>query len=195
MTDEAPDPSPAFAPSDTKMMGGLLISAPNQQDPNFLRTVVLMCQHDEKGALGLVINRIGPVPIGEVLEKLELAASADYPQPTWWGGPVGMGTGFVVWRGEVDDDEGWNLGSGVAVSPSAERLAALARDGDDFELCLGYAGWSPGQLDREIDDGGWLFTAVDPTIVFEVAQADRYRAALATLGLSPDSLWQGPADA
>jgi putative transcriptional regulator len=174
---------------------GLLISAPAMRDPNFARTVVLMCQHDEKGAIGLIISREGPVPVDEVLDRLELRAAVDYPQPTWWGGPVGTGTGFVVWRGEVPEEEGWNLGGGVAVSPSAERLAALARDGTDFELCLGYAGWSPGQLDKEIDEGGWLFTKVDATIVFDVAQADRYRAALASLGLSPDSFWNGPADA
>jgi putative transcriptional regulator len=174
---------------------GLLISAPAMRDPNFARAVVLMCQHDEKGAIGLIISREGPVPVDEVLERLEMRTAVDYPQPTWWGGPVGTGTGFVVWRGEVPEEEGWNLGSGVAVSPSAERLAALARDGTAFELCLGYAGWSPGQLDKEIDEGGWLFTTVDPTIVFDVAQADRYRAALATLGLSPDSFWNVPADA
>jgi len=174
---------------------GMLIAAPSMQDPNFVRTVVLICQHDENGAVGLVINREGPVGISDVLEKLEIDHAAPYDAPTWTGGPVRPGTGFVLWRGKVDPDEGWNVGDGVAVSPSADRLGRLAGTGSPFALCLGYAGWSPGQLDHEVQTGSWLFVDVDNTIIFEQPLEARYEAALARLGLTAATVVMTPGDA
>jgi putative transcriptional regulator len=164
-------------------------------DPNFDRTVVLICQHDEHGAVGLVINREGPATVSDVLEKLEIETSASYDSPTWLGGPVRPGTGFVLWRGTVDDDEGWNVGEGIAVSPSAERLSTLATLGTPFALCLGYAGWSPGQLDHEVQTGSWLFIDVDDAILFEQPMECRYEAALAQLGLTAATIVMTPGDA
>jgi len=174
---------------------GMLISAPQMGDPNFDRTVVLICQHDEDGAVGLVVNREGPATIGEVLEKLEIATETSYARQTWIGGPVRPGTGFVLWRGAVDPDEGWNVGEGVAVSPSADRLSQLAKGGTPFALCLGYAGWSPGQLDEEVQSGAWLFVDVDEAILFDLPMGSRYDAALAQLGLTAATVVMTPGDA
>ncbi len=174
---------------------GMLIAAPKMGDPNFDRTVVLICQHDEHGAVGLVINREGPASVGEVLEKLEIDPALPYTGSTWVGGPVRPGTGFVLWRGDVDPDEGWNVGDGIAVSPSAERLSALAGHGTPFALCLGYAGWSPGQLDAEVRSGSWLFIDVDDRIVFDQPMEQRYDAALAQLGLTAATVVMTPGEA
>lgn len=173
----------------------MLIAAPSMRDPNFVRSVVLICQHDEDGAVGLVVNREGPVSVADVLERLEIDHEAAYSTPTWTGGPVRPGTGFVLWPGEVDADEGWNVGDGVAVSPSAERLAQLAQDGAPFALCLGYAGWSPGQLDEEVRTGSWLFIDVDRGILFDQPLDARYEVALARLGLTPATVVMSPGDA
>jgi putative transcriptional regulator len=160
------------------------------QDPNFARSVVLICQHDEDGALGLIINRKGPVSLEDVIDRLEFTRPPDEDARghTWWGGPVGQETGFVIWRGMANPDEGWTLGGQVAVSPSADQLGQLVADGALFHLCLGYAGWGPGQLDMEIRTGSWVFADVDPDIIFETPLEDRYSAALAQLGLSPGTL-------
>jgi len=174
---------------------GMLIAAPQMGDPNFDRAVVLICQHDENGAVGLVINREGPATVGDVLEKLEIDSSTPYEGPTWLGGPVRPGTGFVLWRGKVDPEEGWNVGNGIAVSPSAERLNLLAERGTPFALCLGYAGWSPGQLDAEVQSGAWLFIDVDDAIVFDQPMDSRYEAALAQLGLTAATVVMTPGDA
>ncbi|MGB0639418.1 MAG: YqgE/AlgH family protein [Myxococcota bacterium] len=166
------------------------------RDDWFERSLVLLCQHDEDGAIGLVINREGDIPIQEVMERLasehgEMGHIPDGIRKTWWGGPVGDGAGFVVYPGEVRDGEGWNIG-GVAVSPSVERLAQLVRSGQGFNLCLGYAGWGPGQLASEIELGSWLAVDVDPEIVFDTPIEERYEKALALLGLTPQSIWMTP---
>lgn len=176
------------------MPAGLLIASPQMHDRFFEKAVVLLCQHDENGALGLVINRDGNVSLGEVLDRLELERPTHSDAPTWWGGPVGAGTGFVIWSGIVDPDDGWNLGQQVAVSPSAQWLSELIKGRRTFNLCLGYAGWGPGQLDGEIESGSWLYTDIDPTIIFDTPLAERWTEALLLLGLTPQTVWMTPID-
>jgi putative transcriptional regulator len=169
------------------------------QDKRFERTLVLLCQHDEAGALGVVINRMGPVSIEEVFERLQeehggFDDTARSEGQLWWGGPVGDGAGFVIWRGQVDPEEGWNIGSEVAVSPSIQRLTELANQQEPFSLCLGYAGWGPGQLDNEIEAGAWIPVDVEPEIVFQTPLSVRYEQALACLGLTPATVWMQAVD-
>jgi putative transcriptional regulator len=174
---------------------GLLIASPVMRDPNFSRSVVLICQHDEEGAIGLIINRPGPVSMEDVISRLDLPGPSAARGHTWWGGPVGQETGFVIWRGNANPDEGWNLGDQVAVSPSAEQLGALVAEGQLFHLCLGYAGWGPGQLDYEVSGGSWVFADIEPIIIFETPLEDRYDAALASIGLTAATLSMQPIDA
>lgn len=165
---------------------GLLISSPQLRDHNFDHTVVLICHHDDQGALGLVLTRAGDVTVNEVLERLSVKAPVRMRGKTGWGGPVGEGVGFVVWRGSVSDHEGWSLDDGLAVSPSAERLSRLCAEEVEFDLLLGYSGWGPGQLERELDEGSWLFADSDHRIVLDLPRPERYAAALALLGLRTD---------
>ena len=114
---------------------------------------------------------------------------------TWWGGPVGQETGFVIWKGSANPEEGWNLGNNIAVSPSAEQLGVLVEAGQRFHLCLGYAGWGPGQLDREVGTGSWVYTDIEPTIIFETPLELRYDVALAQRGLTAATLSMQAIDA
>jgi putative transcriptional regulator len=168
------------------------------RDPWFERALVLLCQHNDEGAIGLIINKKGGVDLQEVIERLsedhgEFGTLQNTSQRTWWGGPVGEGAGFVIFNGTVEDGEGWNIGA-VAVSPSLERLAELIREGTGFELCLGYAGWGPGQLADEIKTGSWLAVDIDPDIVFDTPPEQRYEKALAQIGLTPETIWMTPID-
>lgn len=174
------------------MKPGLLIASPQMKDRWFEGTVVLVCQHDDEGALGLVINRDGPVTIGEVLERMDLDGDRLAEATTWWGGPVGSGAGFVLWRGQAAEHEGWTVAQDIAVSPSVERLDDLVRTGKRFFLALGYAGWGPGQLDEEIERGSWLVADAPAGLVFETPLEERYQDALALLGLTPHSVWMNP---
>ncbi len=173
----------------------LLISSPQMKDPFFEGTVILLCQHDENGALGVVINRETSLSVQNVLEQLSIELELSFEgHSVNWGGPVEPGAGFIVYPGKVPPDEGWNVGQDVAVSPSRERLVEALKQGSPFLLCLGYAGWGPGQLDGEIGSGSWLITDVDKDVLLETGMEDRYDRALAKLGLDVHSVWMRPVD-
>ncbi len=173
----------------------LLISSPQMKDPFFEGTVILLCQHDEAGALGVVINRTTSLSVQDVLEQLSIELAGSFAEHSVnWGGPVEPGAGFIVYAGSVASDEGWNVGQGIAISPSRERLLEALGQPRPFLLCLGYAGWGEGQLDGEIGSGSWLVTDVDPEIILELPMEDRYDRALAKLGLDVHSVWMQPVD-
>lgn len=186
----APPADPNLA-SHSDLRTGILIASPQMRDRWFEGAVILLCQHDGDGALGLVINKDGPVSVGEVLERMDLDTTAA-DRPTWWGGPVGSDSGFVIWRGRADAHEGWTIGDEVAVSPSSERLSSLIGSGQRFFLVLGYSGWGPGQLEEELERGSWLWTEADPDIIFDRPMSERYERALHSLGLSAHSVVMNP---
>jgi putative transcriptional regulator len=169
---------------------GFLVSSPQMRDDNFKRTVVLLVQHTPEGALGLVVNRETQVPLRDVVSTVASGAVVTSNKPVLWGGPVERGHGFVLFRGRAP--EGWQVRPDVAVSASRERLAALVAANAEFLLCLGYAGWGPGQLDREFEEGSWLHVDASLDLLFECSAADRYDRALARLGLTADALWMNP---
>jgi len=168
------------------------------RDSNFSGTVVLLWHYGEDGAMGVVINRSMAIEIGEVgrqlaIEEEEIAEPA-LPDRVLWGGPVEPGAGFLLFRGEVPDEEGWNMQAGIAVTTSQERLENVLKGGGEYRLCLGYAGWAPGQLDKEIEIGSWLYAEAKARLVFDEAIDDRYDLALAQLGLMASQVWMTPVD-
>ncbi len=172
------------------MEPGFLVASPQMRDPNFQRAVLLLVQHNREGALGLVINRESPVRLGDVVERLAVVSPQRANRSVLWGGPVERGAGFVLFRGKAP--EGWQIRGDLSVSASKERLAALVAAGADFHLCLGYAGWSPGQLDREFADGSWIHVDASADLLFEYPVGERYDRALARLGVNAESLWMMP---
>lgn len=175
------------------MQPTMLIAAPNMQDPFFERTVVLVWHYDEDGAIGVVINRTLNHNLPDVLDiegDIDLSPYAEVPVA--WGGPVESGSGTVVTLARIADDEGWTLPDGIGITRSQDALLRLLEHREPVILCLGYAGWGPGQLDREIELGGWLWTDCDADIVFGAPPEERYDRALATLGLDARSVWMPP---
>ncbi len=173
------------------MKSGFLIASPQMSDPHFKQAVVLLCHHDYTGAIGLIVNRDRSTTVGQVASEVKVARPPHADEQTWWGGPVGGGTCFVIWKGAAEGDEGWTIGD-IAVSQSLERLERLVQVGHHFHISIGYAGWGPHQLDTEIERGSWLYVEADPAIVFETPMADRYQQALALLGLTPGMVWMQP---
>lgn len=164
-----------------------LIAMPALDDPNFQRSVTLICQHDESGAMGIVINRCADYRLGELLEQLDIptdrADLADMAIVA--GGPVHPDRGFVL----HDDGREWNstlrVGPRLAVTTSRDILAAMARgEGPANALvALGYAGWTAGQLEAELAQNSWLTAPVDQSIVFATPLAERWQAAARGLGV------------
>lgn len=180
-------------PSESQGILGLLVASPQMQDTNFSRTVVLLCQHDSQGALGVVVNRETNLSVREVVEQLDFDSMLETENQVLWGGPVEQGAGFVVFEGDIGDDVGWELEDGrLAVSPSKELLEQLLRHQRHYHLCLGYAGWGPGQLEEEIATGSWLYTEVDPDLILQSPVNERYELALAKMGLSLGGFWMKP---
>ena len=174
---------------------GLLIASPQLRDPNFTSTVVLICHHDEEGALGVVVNRETPITVAEILRELKMSPAPDRDAlRVLWGGPVEQGTGFLVFRGTCDESEGWNLPGGVTVTTNPPRFRELLPGEQPFLMCLGCAGWGPGQLDDEIRQGSWLYTELDPKLLFDEPVGARYEAALGRLGLRATQVWMNPVD-
>ena len=165
------------------------------QDPFFERTVVLLWHHDDDGAIGVVVNRSLGHSLPDVValdQQVDLSTYED--NEVGWGGPVEATSGTVVSRAAVKEDEGWNIQTRLGVTRSQDALQRLLGERKQVLLCLGYAGWGPGQLDKEIQQGGWLWTDIDATLIFDIPVEDRYDAALATLGLTTATVWMQPID-
>lgn len=169
-----------------------LIAMPAMDDPNFVRSVTLVCQHDEGGAMGLVINHPADVRFGELLDQLRLAhdETALAGRLVLDGGPVQPDRGFVLHDDPRPWDSSLRLRNGLAVTTSRDILEAIARgDGPaNWLLALGYAGWEAGQLEAEMAANSWLTVPADAALVFDIPVEARWRAAAGRLGVDLDRL-------
>ncbi|SEV94951.1 putative transcriptional regulator [Aliiroseovarius sediminilitoris] len=172
------------------LSGKLLIAMPGMGDPRFEHSVVFMCAHSPEGAMGLIVNKPAPdVSLGDILAQLDIDASAATKAASvFFGGPVEGGRGFVLHSGEYDNDAS-TLKVDAAFSMTATRdiLEAMAKgEGPENALAaLGYAGWSPGQLEAEIQQNAWLTCDAEEAIVFSDDSEGKWKAALAKLGIDP----------
>lgn len=155
--------------------GMFLVAAPALRDPNFARTVVLLLEYDETGALGLVINRPTEASLHDVLVT-PLPNSEGHT--VFAGGPVELRRLIALLRSPVAVDGAERLFGDVHASGSMDTLRrALERDGHatDVHAYLGYAGWSPGQLDAEVSRGDWIVTPADAESIFDTPPGDVWR--------------------
>ena len=165
------------------------------KDPWFEGALILLCHHDEEGAMGLVVNKSCPISVSEVLEQVSLPGSTYSEQPALWGGPVGSGACFIIWKDStLQSNEGWQLEGQISVSPSVEQLRSLVSSQTRFDIVVGYSGWGPGQLDKEIETGSWLYADIDPDLLFQAPLDERYDRAFENLGLSKMMVWMQPID-
>jgi putative transcriptional regulator len=170
------------------LSGQLLIAMPGIGDPRFDRTVILVCQHSDEGAMGLVVNRTMPnITYLELLEQLGLPAHESVSdRPVYAGGPMESGRGFVVHSEDhtlVDSTR--KIADGLALTANIDILQNMAGGGGPARalICLGYAGWSPGQLDQELSNNVWLSVLATPTLVFATPNDQKWAKALAALGI------------
>lgn len=165
-----------------------LIAMPHMADPNFAQTVTYLVEHNEQGAMGLVINRPNGLNLADVLEQLrpdETPPALCQDLPIFAGGPVQTDRGFVLHPAGHSFQATLELGE-LALSTSQDALFAIA-DGNGPSrhlITLGYAGWEAGQLETELTDNAWLTCPADSHILFDTPFDQRLSAAAARLGIN-----------
>ncbi|MDQ3027146.1 MAG: YqgE/AlgH family protein [Pseudomonadota bacterium] len=168
-----------------------LIAMPAMSDPNFSRTLTFVCEHNERGALGIVVNRPIDVTLSTLMRQVEidLPASALADQPVFFGGPVQLDHGFVLHRPVGEWKSTLPVGD-LGLTTSRDILEAIAAGQGPREqlVALGYAGWAPGQLEDEIRRNGWLTVEADIDVIFNVPPDARYTAAMQALGVNAANL-------
>ncbi|MCB1876112.1 MAG: YqgE/AlgH family protein [Chromatiales bacterium] len=173
--------------SNSYLTGQFLIAMPALPDPNFSRTVSYICQHSDQGAMGLVINRPLDIDLEEILKHMDIEISQESArrQPVYLGGPVQPERGFVLHSPIGEWDSSLRVNDELAVTTSLDILRAIANgEGPDESLvCLGYAGWGAGQLEREIVENSWLNGPSDHQILFHADVEARWNLAAAALGV------------
>jgi putative transcriptional regulator len=184
---------------DSSFTNHLLLAMPALADPNFSQAVTLICEHTDKGALGIVLNKPLPMRLADVLTQMQLEPASEHiaAQPVLRGGPVHTDRGFVLHRPGGEWDHTHKVSDSIQVTTSRDILTAMARGeapGDAF-IALGYAGWDGGQLEREMKDNAWLSMPVDASVVFDLPFEERWLAAWRLLGIDVDNLSRVPGHA
>jgi putative transcriptional regulator len=175
-----------------------LIAMPGMLDDSFAGSVVYLCEHSDKGALGLVINKPIDINLKNLFDKVELNLESEElaVQPVFYGGPVQTERGFVLHEKRGDDAEAYSstlsVPGGLDMTTSKDVLEALCKGTGPKRILitLGYSGWSAGQLEDELGRNGWLTVDADPAVIFDTPIEQRYERALSLLGFDPHMLSQ-----
>lgn len=172
--------------------GQCLVAMPGLMDPNFARSVIYVCAHTEDGAMGLVVNRpIMQLSFTEILNQLGIDSTpACETIRVHFGGPVEAARGFVLHSAEYIHDTTLLVDDHIALTATTEVLRAMAEGAGPRQslMALGYAGWSPGQLDAELKENAWLTVEPDEALLFETASEKKWDTAIRKLGVDPAML-------
>ena len=176
-----------------------LIAMPGMADETFAGAVVYLCEHTDKGALGLVINKPIDIKLRNLFEKVELTLDRDdlADAPVYYGGPVQTERGFVLHEKRPADSVAYNStlaipGGALEMTTSKDVLEALSSGGGPRRVLvtLGYSGWGAGQLEDELSRNGWLNVGAVPEVIFDTPAEKRYERALSLLGIDLSVLSQ-----
>lgn len=177
----------------TYLNNQFLIAMPGLADPHFFHTVTYLCQHNQDGALGIVINRPTGMKLGEIFQQMGIKTELEtvLNTPVFAGGPVQQERGFVIHSPcEQQWDSSIIISDNITLTSSRDVLEAIA-DGkgpSHFLIALGYAGWGSGQLEKEIIDNAWLNTPCGESIIYHTPINLRWNAAAEQLGIDINRL-------
>ena len=171
-----------------------LIAMPGMKDEAFAGAVVYLCEHSEKGALGLMINKPVDIRLRNLFEKVDLTLSSEdlADQPVFYGGPVQTERGFVLHEPQQageDEEPAYNsslkIEGGLEMTTSKDVLEAISSGSGPKKVLvtLGYTGWAAGQLEDEMSRNGWINVEAEPGIIFDTPVGERYGKALSLLGI------------
>ena len=183
----ATDPTPSI-----NLTHHFLIAMPGLEDEGFAKSVVCMCEHSERGALGLIINKPSDINVQGLFDKVELPLRREdlMATPVFQGGPVQTERGFVLHESMMPGNESvyastMSIPGGLEMTTSKDVLEALSTGAGPRKIfvSLGYSAWGEGQLESELLDNSWLTVAADLGVIFDTPVEERYDKALKLLGL------------
>ena len=186
---KAPGGNEIETPAEGQLTGQLLIAMPAMTTPHFAQAVIYICAHTPEGAMGIVLNRpLSSPSFGDLLEQLDVT-----PKPPvrnielFRGGPVDAARGFVLHTADWTGDGSLMVDPQIALTASLDVLKSIADGGGPQRgfLALGYAGWGPGQLDREMTENAWLSAPASIDIVFDGDHETKWRRAMGILKVDP----------
>ncbi|EKO3638618.1 YqgE/AlgH family protein [Vibrio metschnikovii] len=173
-----------------------LVAMPSMQDPYFKRSVIYVCEHNEEGAMGLMINAPIDITVSGMLKQVEIEPA--YPhsreqslkKPVFNGGPISEDRGFVLHRMKDHYESTMKMTDDIAVTTSKDILCVLGTEAEPngYIVALGYSGWSPGQLEQELTDNSWLTIEADADLIFDTPVHEKWQKAIQKLGINPAQL-------
>ena len=185
--------------SESNLTNHFLIAMPGLEDANFHHTVTYVCEHNDQGAMGIVLNRPTDLHLDDILDELEIACGEGpaVGQTIFLGGPVQTDRGFVLHTTERLWESTLKITDDIAVTTSRDILEAIASGkGPRASLiALGYAGWGEGQLEDELCANTWLSGPADASVIFDLPPKERWRAAAKLLGVDLDLMTGSPGHA
>ena len=171
----------------TSLANHFLIAMPQLEDPNFFHSVTYICEHNDDGAMGIVINRPLEIGLAEVLDQINISGNdnAIEDQIIYMGGPVQPERGFVLHSPSGQWDSSLPIADDICITTSRDILTAIAngQGPTHYVIALGYAGWGKGQLEQEISQNTWLSGPAEQSILFDMPYEKRWEAAASLLGI------------
>ena len=178
----------------SSLIGQILIATPQMTDPRFMHAVILICGHDHNGAMGLILNRlVEELSLQDLVDQLDVQAdknTTSAPIPIHFGGPIEIGRGFVLHSTDYVHEASIRITSEIALTSTIEILSLVAQGIGPAKklLALGYAGWSTGQLEAELQKNSWLQVESDLELVFSPYLGEKWQNALSKIGVDPNLL-------
>lgn len=166
------------------LSGNFLVASPGLDDMNFGQTVVLVCDHTEEGAFGLVVNKVIMDSFQSLLFNFSIARGL-VDLPVYFGGPVSPEQGYIIYSPFKKKYGNLKIGRNIGVTSSRELLQdiVLGKGPEQYLFALGYSGWNANQLEGELMSDGWLVTPADSDILFRTSPAERWRSAARLIGV------------
>ncbi|HHJ34302.1 MAG TPA: YqgE/AlgH family protein [Gammaproteobacteria bacterium] len=173
--------------TENNLTGHFLIAMPSLKDGVFNQAVTYICEHDESGSFGIIINQQTGITLKQIASEMKIETGNDYDedQLVYLGGPVDQGRGFILHRPAGGWKSSLNVNDNIALTTSQDILKALVHNEGpkDCIIALGYAGWAAGQLDDEIAGNTWLSCPADEEVIFKTPVEERWKAAANLIGI------------
>lgn len=167
-----------------------LLAMPQLDDQWFGQSVCYICSHDESGCMGLIINKPMGMDLSDIFSELNIESEKKSAQSIMQGGPVSPEQGFILYQGNYNEVDNMEITQNVRLTSSKEILEYLANGAgpENSIICLGYAGWSAGQLEEELAQNSWLTIPADEELLFHTPMEDIAQKAANKLGISIEQL-------